>query len=173
MNNEYEVRGEVTAIFLRYKGKVYETLIDTEDLHLANSYPNTWFMQYDPNTSGYYIIGRWIKDWKTFRYRLHRTIMNALDDRVVDHINHDTLDNRKSNLRLITVQQNNQNKKMTVNNKSGVRGVHYEKESGKYKAQITINGKRTSIGRFNNLEDATLAFEVERKKHMPYSNEAS
>lgn len=76
---------------------------------------------------------------------LHRLIMNAPPELQVDHINHNTLDNRKKNLRLATASQNNVNK-----NFKG----YTIRENGKVEVSIRINGKYTYLGRFNTVEEA-------------------
>lgn len=83
---------------------------------------------------------------------MHRYILNAPENKLVDHINHNTLDNRKSNLRLCTSRQNNINKKcngFTLRN------------SGKYEVSIRANSGYEYLGRFATKEEALLV----RKKH--------
>ena len=67
------------------------------------------------------------------RVVMSRLIMDCDDSSLqVDHINHDTLDNRKRNLRVVTVSQNNMNKDVRSDNTSGHTGVTFDKKSGKY-----------------------------------------
>lgn len=75
----------------------------------------------------------------------------------VDHINHDKLDNRKSNLRIVTQQQNLMNRKVFKNNKTGFKGVSVYGE--KYRASIRKNGKREYLGFFKNPIDAAKAYD--------------
>jgi len=89
--------------------------------------------------------------------RLHRIIMGDPEDLVVDHINRDPLDNRRENLRIVTQQENCMNLSMRKTNKSGVSGVHWNKNRNKWVAQITYNYKIIHLGYFDNLEDATKA----------------
>lgn len=170
MNNSFEVRGEVTAIFINRKdGQILETLIDTEDLEMINSYTNTWKITSDGKID-YIGVHLPRKDNKRRFVRMHRVIMNAPNDLVVDHINHNTLDNRKSNLRIITRGENSQNRKgAQSNSKSGVRGIYKTKYS--WKAQYKINGKQVHVGSFKTKEDAEKAIIEARKKVMPFSNE--
>ena len=60
----------------------------------------------------------------------------------VDHISHDTKDNRKQNLRLVTPSQNGMNKIIQSNNTTGVTGVYFHKPSEMWCAYIKINGKQ-------------------------------
>ena len=73
---------------------------------------------------------------------------------IVDHINHNTLDNRKDNLRVTTNSNNLRNGTIRTNNKTGVKGVSYCKERKKYVASIKVNYKTINLGRFDTLEEA-------------------
>lgn len=84
----------------------------------------------------------------------------------VDHINHNTLDNRKCNLRIVTKQQNNQN--ITPHTASGVAGVYQNKKSGKWYAKITVNYKPIHLGTFDKLTDA---IQVRKDAEVKYFGE--
>lgn len=75
----------------------------------------------------------------------------------IDHINGDASDNRISNLREVSHLENMLNRKLPSNNKSGVMGVAFEKQTGKWRSLITKNGKRRSLGRFATFEAAVRA----------------
>ena len=85
---------------------------------------------------------------------LHRYIMEYPENMVVDHINGNKLDNRKSNLRICTDQQNKMNHKTYSNNSAGYPGVSWHKKSGKWRARIQVQGKDIHLGFFDVLEDA-------------------
>lgn len=87
----------------------------------------------------------------------HMVIGTPLKSFVVDHINHDKLDNRRENLRIVTPLQNSRNLKVSKKNKTGIRGVYWDKQRDKWTAQIKIMYKSTSLGRFNTLEEAIKA----------------
>ena len=82
---------------------------------------------------------------------------------IVDHINGNTLDNRKENLRIITRSENNKNMRMRINNTSGATGVEYNEKSDNYKARITLHGKAFYLGTFNTLMEARAAYEGAKK----------
>lgn len=75
----------------------------------------------------------------------------------MDHINRNTYDNRKSNLRPCNPHQNSCNKSKQSNNTSGFIGVSWEKDRMKWKASITIDNKERRLGNFVNQEDAIKA----------------
>lgn len=85
---------------------------------------------------------------------LHRFLMNCPDDMVVDHINHDKLDNRKSNLRTCSRQENNLNINVRSNNTSSVTGVSWDKKSHKWRAYIFLNRKQLESKFFDDFNDA-------------------
>lgn len=89
--------------------------------------------------------------------KMHNCIMNPASNYIVIHINKDGLDNRRSNLLLVTRTEKQQLNKIPKNNKSGTKGVWFCKDRNKWQAQITINNKQKSLGRFNTYEEAVQA----------------
>lgn len=71
----------------------------------------------------------------------------------VDHVDTDTFNNRRSNLRAATVAQNTHNTKMHHDNKSGVKGVSYCKTNHVWRGEVMLEGVR-HCRRFDNMEDA-------------------
>ena len=98
-------------------------------------------------------------------YRLHRYLLNCYDlDLCVDHINGNKLDNRLENLRIVTPQQNNMNKKSRENSTSQYIGVYlYNK---KWKASIRVNNKNIHLGTFINEIDAAKARDLATKEYF-------
>jgi hypothetical protein len=89
---------------------------------------------------------------------LHRFLMNATPGLEVDHINGDTLDNRRANLRVVTHRTNIANRtRLNRNNTSGVTGVSWDRSVGKWMAHITINRRRKTLGVYLRKEDAIEA----------------
>lgn len=76
----------------------------------------------------------------------------------LDHINCEKTDNRLSNLRCATLEQNSRNKKKHKDNESGFKGVHLDRTTGKWRAQIMVNGKRLQLGSHPLPEDAHAAY---------------
>ena len=88
--------------------------------------------------------------------KLHRLITNN-QFKYVDHQNRNKADNRKENLRECSRSQNGMNRDIYANNKTGVTGVYYRKDIGKYSALIKDGGRQIYIGTFVNKEDAIKA----------------
>lgn len=98
---------------------------------------------------------------------LHRFLLNVQDKNlVVDHINHNGLDNRKSNLRICNISQNGMNKVRPKNNSSGHIGVSWDKSRGKWMAHIKLNGKGKNLGRFDTFEEAVEAREAAEQEYF-------
>lgn len=96
-------------------------------------------------------------------YQAHRLawmyVNGVVPKLFIDHINGIRTDNRISNLREATHEINAQNiRDPQVNNKCGLLGVNYDKFTGKFRAQIQVNGKKKSLGRFETKEDAHSAY---------------
>jgi len=75
----------------------------------------------------------------------------------VDHINHDGCDNRIVNLREVTAREQSANTRLSKSNTSGVKGVSFLKDRGKWRASANIDGRKTNLGTFSNLNDAIAA----------------
>ncbi len=86
----------------------------------------------------------------------------------IDHVNGRRGDNRFSNLRLATRAQNAQNMKVPVTNTSGFVGVSWDKSRQKWSAQIQLNGKKVSLGRFQTAEEASAAYLAAKRELHPF-----
>jgi hypothetical protein len=89
---------------------------------------------------------------------MHRFILNPAPDMQIDHINGDGLDNRRSNLRICTHDQNRLNRKIHKNNKCGYKGVYWAPHNKKWRAQIRRDNKRYFLGYFSDLIEAARAY---------------
>lgn len=93
---------------------------------------------------------------------LHKMVMNPPKGMVVDHINHDTLDNRRANLRVCTKAENNRNRRSHKNSKTGVKGVYPAKL--RYQAIITSHGTQYYLGSFKTIVEAARAYDSAAKR---------
>jgi HNH endonuclease/AP2 domain len=93
-------------------------------------------------------------------YRMHRVIMGLTkgDPIEVDHINGNSLDNRRRNLRLATHAQNGRNLQMKSSNTSGYKGVTFHKFSGLWHAVITVDRRTVSLGYYHDPKEAHAAY---------------
>lgn len=99
---------------------------------------------------------------------LHRIILNLdIGDKLhVDHIDGDSLNNCKSNLRICTHQQNRCNSKISSNNSSGYKGVDFLKNRGVYRARIKYKYKEHHLGCFDSAWDAAEAYNKAARKYF-------
>lgn len=87
---------------------------------------------------------------------MHRQIINTPDGMLTDHINGDKLDNRRENLRVVTVKQNNWNTGIPSHNSTGVKGVYWR--ANRWEAAISQNNRKVHLGRFVNQSEAVQAY---------------
>ena len=175
MKNEYEVLGETTIIHIQCKGKQLKTIIDTEDLPKLDGMKFRGYYEKKNGAETYYAIAtvkRKTNKSGNATVQLHRIIMDTPKGLTVDHINNDTLDNRKVNLRNITHAQNCQNRRgCQINSKSGIRGVHRHTKNNRWIASIHSNKERIYLGSFKTKEEAEKVVIEARKEIFPYSVE--
>jgi hypothetical protein len=91
---------------------------------------------------------------------MHRVILDAPPDLKVDHKDADGLNNIRTNLRLATYSQNNQNKRVSLSNTSGYKGVSWRKKTEKWVAQINSDGRRLHLGYFESAEEAAAKYDA-------------
>ena len=154
VKNDYYIFDDCVYIVLNSKGNKFVLPIDKEDLPLLSG--STIGM------SGNYPAFR--KNGKICY--IHRVIAKPQHGLIVDHIDGDKLDSRKSNLRVCTHKENNRN----PNNKyktgvSGFRNVHYIKSTGKYAVKITIDNKTYNFGCFDCKYEAN-EFAIKKRKEV-------
>ena len=104
-------------------------------------------------------------------FKMHRLIMGVLEDNTVeiDHINRNTTDNRKTNLRIATRSQNCINRDLTHGNASGKVGVYHTKYGG-WCAQINNDGVRHYLGYYRTFDEAVEArVEAEKALHKEFT----
>ena len=136
------------------KGKV--ALVDDEDYEYLNQFK--WCVTTSPNTQ-YAVCGNVIlfnNKWEK-GVRMHRLLLQARPRQIVDHKNHDGLDNQRHNIRICTHQQNTWNSRPHTNGYSKYKGVL--KQGNRWSAHITINGYSACLGTFGTEEEAARRYD--------------
>jgi hypothetical protein len=153
------------AVIELTQGKV--SIVGVEDFEQLSKHK--WYF----HKNGYAVRNRKKSDGPGSRcIRMHREILRAPDDLLVDHINGDKLDNRRSNIRLATKSQNECNKGPSSLNGSGYRGVSWSKQKRKWHVRVYLDAKCQHVGFFSNIEEAALAYnEATKKIHGSFSRE--
>lgn len=130
-----------------------KALVDDQDFDVLNLY--SWRLSH-----GYVVRSegntRKKGSYKTFY--MHRVIMKPNNGQIIDHINMNTLDNRRENLRFCTKTENGRNSAVRKNNILGTKGIYYDLSRRKYRTSISVNKKQIFIGRFNTVEEAIIAY---------------
>jgi hypothetical protein len=138
------------------KGQV--AIVDDEDYERLSKHK--WRSNFSKNTNSCYAIRHSpMVNGTRHTVPMHREVMNANPGETIDHINHNTLDQRKENLRVCTVQQNQANRKMISTNTSGYKGVVWQRRHKKWRAQIRFNGKLIGLGYYDTALDAALTYD--------------
>jgi len=144
-----------------YKGEVFVVMIDSDDFDRVSALNWNIRKQTYPNAVKYY-VGHSYKDKikkSTRNIRLSNFIFGVPPKgMIVDHINGNTLDNRKCNLRFATLRQNVCNSRKRDNCSSKYKGVSKQKGRNTYNAEIRHYGEKIYLGSFRNEVDAALAY---------------
>jgi hypothetical protein len=137
-------------------------VVDADDYPRLSKY--TWFAECSSTTC--YAVRK--ENGKSIK--MHRQITNAPDDLVVDHVDHNGLNNRNTNLRPCTFAQNCKNLRPSAPKSSKYKGVYWHKRIRKWAAQITADKKSRHLGYFTSEIDAALAYDAAAKKlHGPFA----
>lgn len=137
--------------------KQYAALVDDDDFE----YLSQWVWVATINPRGVVYARR---SGGTKSILMHRVILNAPTNKWVDHRNGNGLDNQRHNLRIATRNQNMQNRKMASHNRSGFKGIYYDNNVDRFKAEIVCDGTRYRLGSFERAEDAARAYDAKAKE---------
>lgn len=147
------------------QGKV--ALVDDDDFEYLNQFK--WHI-YKQNRNSFYARTIVYENKKRIAILMHRLLIKC-DNKIIDHISGDGLDNRKCNLRICERHQNALNRKKNMNNLSGFKGVSWFKSSQKWRAQIQYKKIVYHLGVFEKRIDAARAYnEAAVKYHGEFAN---
>lgn len=144
--------------------KGFVTIVDDEDYEYLSQF--TWFVKlqkgvpyacralYLPEAFAETGVGN------NRKIQMSREIMGARKGEDVDHEDRDTLNHRKTNLRVCSRSQNCGNQKVRSTNTSGFKGVHWKEDRGAWCARICVSYKRIQLGYFSTAEEAARAYDT-------------
>lgn len=153
--NEYYVYGDI--VFVKFSNCDEYFICDLDDWERLKTY--CWRKTRD----GYAYCSKKDNKYTSF----HRSVIECPNDMQIDHIfqvSNGVCDNRKSNLRIVTLQENLKNKNPLLKPKHV--GVSYRKDANKWRARIMLNGKDIHIGYFDTFEDALNARQSFKDKNI-------
>jgi len=133
-------------------------IVDASDFEWLDQW--NWSAHWNPCTQSFYAARGKTIAW------MHRLILGCSAKERVDHMNHDTLDNRRDNLRKCTHGQNMMNKRKYGNNTSGYKGVYFVPQYDKWLCQINLNNKCISLGYHSSKEEAAHAYDRAAKRYF-------
>lgn len=159
MKNRHLVNGSTVVIFVPYRGTVAEVLIDLVDLPRVARLP-AWRLNRGRSTP--YVVSNDPKGPRGSKVWLHKLILKAGPDVVVDHINFIGTDCRRQNLRKATHSTNGLRRSAANSNNrgSGIRGVLFRPTIGKFEAHVTVGYVKRSLGIYDTKEEAREAVRV-------------
>ena len=156
--NEFIIDGDICWIIL-YNNKCEEISRTKFNLHHYETIKN---FKWSLNSKGYPVT-TWIDENGKHQGTLHQAVIQLLgitvpDDYEIDHKDQNPLNNLDENLRVCTFSQNQQNVKLQKRNKSGLKGINWNKRTKKWQVQITISKKYKYLGSFKNKKDAIKTY---------------
>jgi hypothetical protein len=130
-------------------------LVDDKDYPLLADFK--WCYRAEKNGKQGYAVRHVRHDGKDRLCYLHRLIMNPPPEHEVIFENHDRLDCRRGNLKVVPKEEAKWYHRVRKDSKSGSPGVHYDPDSCIYRAYITRNGRQHHVGSFDNEAEAAFA----------------
>lgn len=162
---------ENSKLITLYKNRFgYKAIVDESDYDMLLKHTKRW------RAGTHHVEGnsKLLKNssGRRLQVSMHRLIMGCVkgDKKMVDHINHNVLDNRKCNLRIVTASQNLINKIKLPNSSSKYKGVYWIKDKKKWRVEVGGRLNKHNAGYFTNeIEAAKKANELMIKIHGEFA----
>lgn len=157
--NEYEIVGDIAYVKLKTRNGNNNRIMICD----ADVWERLKEFSWSSHGGGYASTSN--KDGKLKYKEFHRNVIEIREGMIADHINRNRYDNRRCNLREVTVQANAVNRSLPSNNTTGHMGL-IRRENGKWQATIVVSGNKISLGTFDNKEDAIKARKGAEEKYF-------
>lgn len=141
--------------------------VSAEDFPSLSQY--TWHGHFSPSTKTCYAVRRVKHCGRSYSLQMGRQILGLErgDQRQCDHIDHDTLNNTRENLRIATRAENCRNRRRRTDNSSQYKGVSWNKgasKAGRWRVQIWVDGTNKLIGHFTDAIEAARAYDARARE---------
>lgn len=160
MKNKYKMVDDVVIIYINSKYGDCKCIIDREDFDKVNQFNTSWYLVYNKNRIES-VVTKIQRNKVRKSIKLHVLLTDRPDGLVVDHIDGNVLNNKKSNLRVVTAEENATNLKDYHTSSSGYQNIYFEK--GKYSVRI----KPKRYGRYDTIEEAVKVRDRVVKERFP------
>lgn len=138
-------------------------IVDASDYEWLNQW--NWFAWWSPETESFYARRSLRVNGRLTMIHMARELLDCEIGEFPDHISHETLDNRRANIRKGTNSQNMCNRRQRPDNTSGYRGVTFYKDRKQWVSRISVNKRRIHLGYFLTPEDAAHSYDEAAKKY--------
>lgn len=148
----------------------FHATVSAEDYESLSQFE--WSAVFKPHPRSWYAVRFAAVNGKRTTISMARQILGLEigDTRQADHIDHDTLDNSRENLRAVTRKENCQNRRKRSDNTSTFKGVSWNRRASKWRVQIWINGSNRLIGHYSDPVEAAKAYDAAaRREFGPYA----
>lgn len=147
MKNRYIFKDDIVIILINSIYGLFNVIVDLEDFDKVNQFKTSWTVCYRHNRVET-VLTKVQHNKIRYTILLHRLIMNCSENMVIDHIDRNPLNNRKSNLRIVTLNENKTNLSDYHNSQTKHKNIYLE--LGKYSVRI----KKVRYGSYDTLDEA-------------------
>lgn len=134
------------------------SIVDDGDFEWLNRF--TWHAKLRSDGRGFYADHAWrLPSGRVHHIRMHRMLLKTPVGQRIDHVDGDSLNNQRANLRFCTASENGGNARLNRNNRSGFKGVFWRWDCCRWRVSITVEHRKFCVGHFSTLLEAAQAYD--------------